>query len=102
MAPPNMVVEIQMMKERMNLMLNALRGRVSSDLDELVQWTGLPFTAFVTSFPLLSSFPYYAKRSCKDMVPQVDAQLHQYLQGAEHAVCLTLYRGHRYKSPLRA
>ena len=57
-----MVVEMQMKKERVDFMMNALRGRVSSDLDELVQWTDLPFTAFVTSFPLLSSFPDYAKR----------------------------------------
>ena len=31
------------------------------------------------------------------MVQQAYAQLYQYLQGAEHVVCLTLYRGNRYK-----
>ena len=35
--------------------------------------------------------------SCEGMVLQADTQLHQYLQGAERAVFLTLYRGHRYK-----
>ena len=35
-APPHMVTEMQMMKERMDFTMNALQGRVSSDLDELV------------------------------------------------------------------
>ena len=35
-APPYIVAEMQMMKERMDLMMNALKGRVSSDLDDLV------------------------------------------------------------------
>ena len=51
-----MVAEMQMKKERVVFMMNALRGRVSSDLDELVHWTDLPFTAHVTSFPLPSKF----------------------------------------------
>jgi len=51
-----MVMEIQMMKERMDFMMNALRGQVSSDLDELVHWMDSPFTAPVTSFPLPPKF----------------------------------------------
>ena len=35
-APPHMVAEMQMMKEMMDFMMNALRGQVSNDLDELV------------------------------------------------------------------
>ena len=35
-APPHMVAEMQVMKERMDFMMNALRGQVSSDLDDLV------------------------------------------------------------------
>ena len=35
-APPHIVAEMQMMKERMDFMMNALRGQVSSDLDDLV------------------------------------------------------------------
>ena len=34
-VPPHIVVEIQMMKERMDFMMNALRGRVSIDIDAL-------------------------------------------------------------------
>jgi len=45
-----------MMKERMDFMMNALRGRVSSDLDDLVHRTDSPFTASVTSFPFPSKF----------------------------------------------
>ena len=52
-----------MIKERMNFMMNALRGRVSSDLDELVHRTDSPFTAPITSFPLPPKF----------RMPQVEA-----------------------------
>ena len=51
-----MVAEIQMMKERMDFMMNALRGWVSSDLDELVHQMNSPFAALVTSFLLPSMF----------------------------------------------
>ena len=56
MAPPHMVAEMQMMKERMDFMMNAFKGWVSNDLDELVHRTDSPFTAPVTSFPLLAKF----------------------------------------------
>ena len=55
-APPHIVAEMQMMKERMDLMMNALRGRVSSDLDDLVHRTNSPFTKFFNSFPLPQKF----------------------------------------------
>ena len=51
-----MVAKMQMMKERMDFMMNTLRGQVSSDLDELVHWMDSPFTTLVTSFPLLLKF----------------------------------------------
>ena len=51
-----MVAEMQIMKERMDFMMNAFRGWVSSDLDELVHRMDLPFIAPVTSFPLLLKF----------------------------------------------
>ncbi|XP_075663355.1 uncharacterized protein LOC142632929 [Castanea sativa] len=51
-----MVAEMQMMKERMNFMMNAFKGRVLSDLDELVHRTDSAFTAPVTSFPLPPKF----------------------------------------------
>ena len=51
-----MVVEMQMIKERMDFMMNALRGRVFSDLDDLVHRIDSPFTVSVTSFPLPSKF----------------------------------------------
>ena len=55
-APPHMIVEMQMMKERMDFMMIAFRGRVSSDLDDLVHRANLPFTTSVNSFPLAWSF----------------------------------------------
>ena len=39
MALPYIVTEMQIMKEQMDFMMNALRGRVSSDLDDLVHLT---------------------------------------------------------------
>ena len=44
------------MTERMDFMMNAFRGRVSSDLDDLVHRTDSPFTAPITSFPLPPNF----------------------------------------------
>ena len=35
-APPPIVVEMQAMKEQMEVMMNAFKGRASSDLDDLV------------------------------------------------------------------
>ena len=51
-TPPYIVVEMQMMKERMDLMMNALKGQVSNDLNDLVHQTDSPFTISVNSFPL--------------------------------------------------
>ena len=45
-----------MMKERMEFMMNAFRGWVSNDLDDLVHRIDSPFTVFVTSFPLPPKF----------------------------------------------
>ena len=56
MAPPHIVEQMQMMRERMDLMMNALRGRVSSDLDDLVHRTDSSFTTSVNSFPLPLKF----------------------------------------------
>ena len=44
------------MKERMDFMMNALKKRVSNNLDELVHRTNSPFIAPVTSFPLPAKF----------------------------------------------
>ena len=44
------------MKEQMEVMMNALKGRVSSDLDDLVNRTDLPFTIPVNSCPLPQKF----------------------------------------------
>ena len=44
------------MKEQMEVMMNALKGQVSSDLDDLVNRTDSLFTISVNSFPLLQKF----------------------------------------------
>ena len=71
-APPHMVVEMQMMKERIDFMMNALKGRVSNDLDELVRWTNLPFTTPVTSFPLLAKFRMPQIEACDGLKDPLD------------------------------
>ena len=55
-APPPIIAEMQAMKEQMEIMMNALKGRVSSDLDDLVNRTDSPFIAPVNSFPLPNKF----------------------------------------------
>ena len=63
MTPPIVAAEIQAIKEQMEVMMNALKGRMSSDLDDLVNWTDSPFTASVNSFPLPHKF----------RMPQIDS-----------------------------
>ena len=38
-TPPPILAEMQAMKEQMEVMMNALKGRVSNDLDDLVKRT---------------------------------------------------------------
>ena len=51
-TPPPIFAEMQAMKEQMEVMMNALKGPVSSDLNNLVNRTDSLFTASVNSFPL--------------------------------------------------
>ena len=44
------------MKEKMEVMMNALKRRISSDLDDLVNRTDSPFTILVNSCPLPQKF----------------------------------------------
>ena len=55
-TPPPVFAEIQAIKEQIEVMRNALKGRVSSDLDDLVNRTDFPFTTAVNSFPLPHKF----------------------------------------------
>ena len=64
-APLHIVTKMQMMKERMDFMMYALKGQVSSDLDDLVHRIDSPFTTFVTSFPL-------PPKSCMSQVESYD------------------------------
>ena len=55
-TPPPIFAEMQAMKEQMEVMMNALKGRISSDLDDLVNRIDSPFTTSVNSFPLPHKF----------------------------------------------
>ena len=51
-----MAQEMQAMKEKMDIMMSAMRDQVSTNLDELVHYTDPPFTALVMSFPFPTKF----------------------------------------------
>ena len=51
-APSPIFAEMQAMKEQMEVMMTALKGRVLSDLDDLVNRTDSPFIILVNSYPL--------------------------------------------------
>ena len=55
-APQPIITEMQAMKEQMEVIMNAFKGWVSTNLDDLVNRTDSPFTTSVTSFPLPSKF----------------------------------------------
>ena len=55
-APPPIFAEMQAMNEQMEVMMNAFKGRASSDLDDLVNRTDSPFTISVNSCPLPQKF----------------------------------------------
>ena len=55
-APPPIFAEMQAIKEQMEVMMNALKGHVLSDLDDLVNRTDSPFTIPVNSCPLPQKF----------------------------------------------
>ena len=85
-APPHIVAEMQMMKERMDFMMNALRGRVSSDLNDLVHQTDSPFTASITSFPLPQVKSYDGSKDPLDHLESFKTLIH--LQGvANEIIC---------------
>ena len=50
-TPSPVVAEIQVIKEQIEVIMNALKGRVSSDLDNLVNRTDSSFTTAINSFP---------------------------------------------------
>ena len=53
---PPILAEMQAMKEQMEVMVNALKRRVSSGLNDLVNKTDSPFTIPVNSCPLPQKF----------------------------------------------
>ena len=55
-ASPPIVAEMQAMKEQIEVKINAFKGRVSSDLDDLLNRTNSPFTTTVNTFPLPQKF----------------------------------------------
>ena len=51
-----MAQDMQMMKEKMDTMMNTMTGRVSNNLDKLVQRMDSFFIVQVTSFTLFTKF----------------------------------------------
>ena len=80
------------MKERMDFMMNAFRGQVSSDLNDLVHRIDSPFTASIISFPLLPKFhmsqveSYNGSKDLPDYLESFKTMMH--LQGvADEIMC---------------
>ena len=100
-TPPPVFAEIQAMKEQMEVMMNALKGWVFSDLDDLVNRTDSPFIAAVNSFPLPHKFHmphidnYDGVKDLLDHLETVKTLMH--LQGvADEIMCrafLTTLKG---------
>ena len=84
-APPPIVVEMQEMKEQMEAMMNALKGQMSSNLDDLVNRIDSLFTTFVNTFPLPQKFcmpqieSYYGVKDHLDHLETFKTLMH--LQG---------------------
>ena len=55
-TPPPVFAKMQVMKQQMEVMMNALEGQVSSDLDDLINRTNSLFTTVINSFPLPHKF----------------------------------------------
>lgn len=51
-----MAQNMQVIKEKMDMLMNAMRGQVSTNLNELVHQTDSPFTAQAISFLLPAKF----------------------------------------------
>ena len=77
--------------------MNALKGRVSSDLDDLVNRTDSPFTTQVNSCPLPQKFRMPQVESydgVKDPLDHLETfKTLMHLQGAKCPIHLALHRG---------
>ena len=71
-TPPPIIVKMQVMKEQIEVIMNALKGRVSSDLDDLVNKTDSPFTPSINSFPLPQKFCMPQIESCDGVKDPLD------------------------------
>ena len=69
-APPPILAKIQVMKEQMEVMMNALKGRVSSDLDDLMNRTDSPFT--IPSTPV----PCHRSSECRKLRATTESRTH--------------------------
>ena len=73
----------------MDILMNAMKGRVSTKLDELVHQTDSPFTTQITSFPLPANF----------RIPQEEAykRSKDLLDHLESFKTLIIYKGSQMK-----
>ncbi|XP_065629952.1 uncharacterized protein LOC136067684 [Quercus suber] len=77
------------MREQMEIMMNALKGRVSSDLDDLVNRTDSPFTA--------AGLPNYAEGLREDLVQSTDPNSISTFKELSAQFTSHFIGGHRYK-----
>ena len=95
---------MQTMKEKMDMMMNALKGWVSISLDKLVHRTDSLFTASVTSFPFPAKFrmpQVEAYNESRDPLDHLESfKTLMYLQGVPNEI---MYRAFptTLKGPIR-
>ena len=89
MTPPPVVTEIQAIKQQIEVMIDALKGRVSSNLDDLVNRTDSPFIASVNSFLRMPQIDSYDR--VKDLLDHLETfKTLMHLQGvADEIMCRT-------------
>ena len=94
-APPPIVAEMQAMKEQMAVMMNVLKGRVSSDFDDLVNRTSSLFTISINTFPLPQKFhmsqieSYYGVKDPLDHLETFKILMH--LQGVPNEIMCRVF-----------
>ena len=102
-APPPILVEMQVMKEQMEVMMNAFKGRDSNDLDDLVNRTDSPFTIPINSCPLPQKFRMLQIESydgVKDPLDHLETfKTLMHLQGIPDEI---MYRSEEHTSELQS
>ncbi|XP_065639045.1 uncharacterized protein LOC136071541 [Quercus suber] len=100
-TPPHIAAEMQAMREQMEVMMNALKGRVSSDLNDLVNRTDSPFTvAGVADEIMCRAFPITLKGPARVWFSRLTPNSISTFKELSAQFTTHFIRGHRYKKSM--